>query len=59
MEKITVAPEAKPVPVILSVNPAPPAVAVAGATEVSAGAETGLIVNNRDCQMCHRRGQDS
>ncbi len=45
--KFTVAPATKPVPVILSVNPVPPTVAVAGVIEVSAGADTGLIVNDR------------
>jgi len=45
--KFTVAPALKPVPVILSVNPAPPTVAVVGATEVSAGPEAVLIVNDK------------
>jgi len=45
--KFTVAPATNPVPDIVSANPAPPTVAVAGATEVSAGAEAPLIVNDR------------
>ena len=45
--KFTVAPALKPVPVILSVNPAPPTVAVVGATEVSAGPEAVLIANDK------------
>ena len=46
--KFTVAPVTKPVPVILSVNPAPPTVAVAGAIAVSAGDEAALIVNDTE-----------
>ena len=45
--KLTVAPVTKPVPVIVSVNAAPPTVAEAGAIEVSVGPETALIVNDR------------
>ena len=46
--KFTVAPATKPVPVILSVNPAPPTVAVAGTIAVSAGDEAALIVNDTE-----------
>ena len=45
--KFTVAPVTKPVPVPVNVNAAPPTVEEAGAIEVSAGAETGLMVNDR------------
>ena len=45
--KFTVAPATKPVPVIVSVKHAPPTVAEVGAIEVSVGAETGLMVNDR------------
>jgi hypothetical protein len=45
--KFTVAPVTKPVPVRVNVNAAPPAVAEAGAIEVSVGPETALIVNDR------------
>ena len=45
--KFTVAPATKPVPVRVNVNAAPPTVEEAGAIEVSVGAETGLMVNDR------------
>ena len=45
--KFTVAPATKPVPVRVNVNAAPPTVAEVGAIEVSVGAETGLMVNDR------------
>ena len=45
--KFTVAPLAKPVPVMVSVNAAPLTVAEAGAIELSVGPETALIVNDR------------
>ena len=45
--KFTVAPATKPVPVRVNVKAAPPTVAEAGAIEVSVGAETALIVNDR------------
>ena len=45
--KFTVAPATKPVPVRVNVKAAPPTVAEAGAKEVSVGAETALIVNDR------------
>ena len=45
--KFTVAPVTKPVPVRVNVNAAPPTVEEAGAIEVSAGAESGLMVNDR------------
>ena len=45
--KFTVAPLAKPVPLIVSVNAVPPTVEKVGAIEVSVGPETALIVNDR------------
>jgi hypothetical protein len=45
--KFTVAPLAKLVPVMVSVNAAPLTVAEAGAIELSVGPETALIVNDR------------
>ena len=45
--KFTVAPVTNPVPVRVNVKAAPPIAAVAGATEVSVGPETALIVNDR------------
>jgi hypothetical protein len=45
--KFTVAPLAKPVPAMVSVNAAPPTVEEAGAIEVSVGPEAALIVNDR------------
>ena len=51
MPKFTVAPETKPVPVIVNVKAAPPAVAVAGAVEVSAGDEAALIVNDTEADV--------
>ena len=45
--KFTVAPATKPVPVRVNVKAGPPTVAEAGAIEVSVGAETGLMVNDR------------
>jgi len=45
--KFTVAPLAKPVPVMVSVNAAPPTIEEAGAIEVRVGPETALIVNDR------------
>jgi hypothetical protein len=45
--KFTAAPATKPVPVRVNVKAAPPVVAEVGAIEVSAGAETALIVKDR------------